>query len=224
MKHTIHCVKYNTRFHYAVTMTASIAFSMALLAYRVHFSDTITYVFLSWNLFLAIIPFAISSFILLYEQKISKLLLLPLVFSWLVFFPNAPYIITDLFHLDQRQNVPLWYDLMLILSFCFNGLILTFLSLADIHRVLNKRFDKLIGWLFVLASIFLTGFGVYVGRYLRWNSWDVLANPISLFNDLLVRFVNPFSHPKTWGFTLLFSMFLLISYVMVRQLMRVKRE
>src|SRR6187549_2506963 len=96
-----HCKK---RLQYAFLLALSMTFSMLLLAYRVHFSDTITYVFLSWNLFLACVPFVISSYIVIKAEDLSKWRLFALMMAWLVFFPNAPYIITDLFHLDQRPR------------------------------------------------------------------------------------------------------------------------
>src|SRR5688572_12532982 len=119
MTYLLRNLKLNNRVQYAFIPALSIAFSIALLIYRVHFSDTITYAFLVWNIFLACIPFIISSLIITLEYELSTWLLLLLLGAWLVFFPNAPYIVTDLFHLGQRQNVPLWYDLMLIVSFCW---------------------------------------------------------------------------------------------------------
>lgn len=212
------------RFHHTLLLGLSIGFSVAMLVYRVHFSSTFTYAFLVWNIFLACIPFVISTCIVLLEKDLSKLGLFGLIVVWLLFFPNAPYIVTDLFHLDQRPKVPIWFDLMLIVSFLWNGLILTFLSLADVHQVVNRRYSKFTGWAFTLACIFLTGFGVYIGRYLRWNTWDVLTNPLTLATDLAHRVVYPGAHPKTWAFTVVFSTFLFLSYAMVRQMMMRARE
>ena len=196
----------------------SVGFSFALLAARIWYSDTNQYTFLVWNLFLAFIPFAVSSFLLLTKRFTPTITFLGLAVLWLLFLPNAPYILTDLFHLRVRNGVPLWFDLVLILSFAWNGLLFGFVSLADMQREVRRRFGQFSAWLFVLSSLFLSGFGIYLGRYLRWNSWDIISNPGALALDIMDRFINPLSHPGTWGVTFVFAVFLTLSYLMLIQL------
>lgn len=196
----------------------SIAFGLVLLLARVYFSGTGYYSFLVWNVFLAAIPFAISSFIALSKRRLPGFVFLLLTLVWLLFFPNAPYILTDLFHLRLRQGVPLWFDLVLILSFAWNGLLLGFVSLADMQRELTSRFGRFAAGLFVTLSLFLGSFGIYLGRYLRWNSWDLLTKPFELARDIWIRFADPLAHPGTWGVTLIFSLFLGLCYLMLTRL------
>lgn len=200
-----------------ILFSLSIGFSFALLFARTYYSGTALYGFLIWNLFLAFIPFAISSFIRL-NRSMPTLLFLALAFIWLLFFPNAPYILTDLFHLRARDGVPLWFDLIVILSFAWNGLLLGFVSLSDIQKEFQERFGALNSSLVVIFSLFLASFGIYLGRFLRWNSWDLVTQPLALISDIWVRFANPLEHPGTWGVTLIFSVFLGLCYLMLTQL------
>jgi uncharacterized membrane protein len=196
----------------------SLLFSVSLIAARVYFTEKVTFVFLVWNLFLAAIPFVISSVLVVYQHKLSRVVLFSGFLLWLLFFPNAPYILTDLFHLKERTGVPLWFDLMVILSAAWNGLILGLLSLQDIQHVISKRFSVIWSWVAVTLSLGLCGFGIYVGRYLRWNSWDVVTNPVGLTADLLERITDPFTHPRTVGVTVLYTAFLLLAYLFFTQL------
>lgn len=211
-------LKDNEDFKILGILSISILYSIGLVLFRIFYSGTVGYIFLVWNLFLAAIPFGVSFFLSRFDRKIkSVFLVIFLIFVWLVFFPNSLYIITDLFHLRQRYNVPVWFDLILIVSFVWNGIILGFLSLDMMQDFIEKRTGKkFFGWAVVVVSLVLASFGIYIGRYLRWNSWDVLTNPMLLFNDIWDRIVNPFSHPRTFGMTLFFSLFLVIAYVTLR--------
>lgn len=202
-----------------IIIILSMLFTVGLVIARVFITEKVTFLFLIWNLILAFIPFFISTLLYLIRFKLkSDIILFAGVFLWLLFFPNAPYILTDLFHLKQRVGIPIWFDLMVILSAAWNGLILGLLSLHDIHFIIAKRFTKFLGWCTVVTSLILSGFGIYVGRYLRWNSWDLVTHPKALLNDLFERVVNPLAYPKTLGVTVLYMTFLFIAYLLFRQL------
>ena len=194
----------------------SITLSALLVVGRVLLTGKFVFLFLLWNLFLAVVPYALSSFLGLARLPLKARVLLPVGVAWLLFFPNAPYILTDLFHLNERPGVPLWYDLALILSCAWNGLMLAYASLSDMQRLVQQRFGFGAGWGFATVALLLSSFGIYLGRYLRFNSWDVLTNPLTLFYDILNRLVHPFSFPSTWGVTLIFGLFLLLGYGTVR--------
>jgi uncharacterized membrane protein len=196
----------------------SLALSFALIAVRVLLTHQPKFIFLLWNLFLAAIPFALSAALTLAAGRPGVRLLLPVGVVWLLFFPNAPYLITDLFHLEPRAGVPYWYDLALIMSCAWNGLMLAFASLLDMHALVRQRLGFWVGWLFVTVALGLSAFGVYLGRYLRYNSWDVLNNPFTLFYDIMQRLLHPFHNWQTWGVTVVFWAFLLIAYATVRLL------
>ena len=192
----------------------STIFGMILVAIRAHITGHITFLFLYWNIILAIFPLVVSIFLATLNDKanISRYTFWGLVFLWLLFFPNAPYIITDLFHLKER-DFPYWYDLGVLMLFSWNGTVIGLLSLNYIQILISQRYTPQLGWLFTLVAIFLGSFGIYLGRYLRWNSWDVITNPTDLMQDILSRIFNPFAHPKSLGVTVLFSVLLTIMYV-----------
>ena len=181
--------------------------------FRVAYSDTKTFLFLNWNLFLAFIPWVLTSIAIIKPsiQK-RKIVIFLLLGVWLLFFPNAPYILTDLFHLRQNFSMPIWFDLVLILSFAWTGLLFGFLSLWDIERILSKSVKPKIVRCISVILLFLGSFGIYLGRYLRWNSWDIITEPFRLFYDIGDRIINPFEHPRTWGMTLFMGLFLNIIY------------
>ncbi|HRZ50059.1 MAG TPA: DUF1361 domain-containing protein [Bacteroidales bacterium] len=184
-----------------------------LSLFRVFYSDTVTFLFLNWNLFLAFIPWFLTSLAILYPKLVkSKFSLIILIAIWLLFFPNAPYILTDLFHLRLNSSMPIWYDLILILSFAWTGLLFGLLSLWDIENVQRQRIKKRFVFPISISLLFLGSFGIYIGRYLRWNSWGILNEPITLLYDIGDRLINPFNHPRTWGVTLLMGVFLNVVY------------
>ncbi|WP_223649185.1 DUF1361 domain-containing protein [Hymenobacter psoromatis] len=198
----------------------SLALSFALIAVRILLTGQLQFTFLLWNLFLAAIPFGLSAALTLAARPPAGRLLLPVGAVWLLFFPNAPYLITDLFHLVPRRGVPYWYDLALIMSCAWNGLMLAFASLLDMHTLVRQRLGFWAGWGFVNLALGLSAFGVYLGRYLRYNSWDILSNPFTLFYDIVQRLLHPFHNWQTWGVTVVFWAFLLIAYATVRLLGR----
>jgi uncharacterized membrane protein len=193
-------------------LVASSAFSLFIGISRVFYTHKITYGFLLWNLFLAWIPFIISTYIVLRQDKIARPLFWLLTVMWLLFFPNAPYILTDIFHLKQRIPVPLWFDLILVLSYAWTGLLLGLLSLMDLHKIITQRAGIVTGWLFAFISIGLGSFGIYLGRYQRWNSWDVFTNPFSLASDIAHKVIHPFTNPRLFGITIFFTVFLMLVY------------
>ena len=207
-----------TRLTLVFTLAASLTLSILLVIGRVLLTGHLMFLFLIWNLFLAVIPFALSTMLGTAKGPLRARMLVPAGAAWLLFFPNAPYILTDLFHLDARPGVPLWYDLALILSCAWNGLMLAYASLSDMQQLVQQRLGFGAGWAFATLALLLSSFGIYLGRYLRFNSWDVLTNPLTLFFDIVNRILHPFSFPGTWGVTLVFGVFLLIGYGTVRLL------
>lgn len=194
------------------------SFSCLILSlFRISLTESKMFFFLNWNLFLAFIPWAASSLLILYPnlQK-KKVVVLTALGAWLLFFPNAPYILTDLYHLKHMLSMPMWFDLLLILSFAWVGLLFGFMSLWDIESILQKSIPiKLIPWIST-SLLFVGSFGIYLGRFLRWNSWDIIQEPLSLIYDIGDRFIDPFSHPRTWGVTLFMGLFLNLVYWSLR--------
>lgn len=198
-----------------------ICFSLSL--FRVFYSETNVFLFLNWNLFLAFIPWACSSIIVLHPQlQQKKLVIILLLCIWLLFFPNAPYILTDLFHLKLQLNMPVWFDLVLIIAYAWTGLLLGFMSLTDIERFLRRYLSPRKTIIFSSLLLFVGSFGIYMGRYLRWNSWNIINEPLRLLYDIGDRIADPFSHPRTWGVTLAMGLLLNMMYWSIK-IVRTKR-
>lgn len=219
MSNIIQQLKDKGRYEITALLTAMGIFCFTLSILRVVVTSSSMYLFLNWNLFLAFIPFGISSlFVLKPRLKKRKWFLAILLFSWLLFFPNAPYIFTDLFHLRFSTAAPIWFDMILVLSFAWTGLIFGIISLMDIEKILRKEFNFSYYPLLITSMLFLASFGVYLGRFLRWNSWDIINQPNSLMNDILVRIIHPFEHPTTWGVTILMGILLNMFYWTIKLL------
>lgn len=193
------------------------ALTGVLFAGRVYLSRTWLFLFLGWNLILAWIPYFASLWAAgLHARHRGRwpLLIVPAAL-WLAFFPNAPYLVTDLGHLAARSPIPLWYDVGLLACFALSGLFLGLHSLHSMHRVVRDYVGGLLGWLFVLVSMGLGGLGVYLGRFLRWNSWDLVLNPRGVLRDVALRLLAPGQHLQAVGVTLLFSALLLTCYLIL---------
>jgi len=189
------------------------SYCISILFFRIWFTVSNTYMFLVWNLILAYIPFVISSIIK--TRRLKSLPFFMVFVVWLSFLPNASYIITDIFHLKQQKIIPLWFDLLLVVSFAVNGMLLFFLSINDMHILLLTRVSRRVTWLVTILIFFLSGFGIYLGRFLRWNSWDVISNPRLLLFDIIERIRDPLSHPRTWGVTIGFGFLFLLGYLLL---------
>jgi uncharacterized membrane protein len=138
---------------------------------------------------------------------------------WLLFIPNSFYILTDLYHLADRyrsSKVPEWFDLILILSFAWNGLLLGILSVRQMERLIVPAGSVLGGWLFVYPIMMLNALGVYVGRYWRYNSWDIISDPVELLTDIINLIIHPFRNHPAWNMIFCFSILLTLFYRMMR--------
>jgi len=200
-------------------VAALLAWCAVLIGCRMHFSGTGIYRFLLWNLFLALLPLLFGWAVRALDRRGGASFLLGVLFAcWLLFLPNAPYVTTDLLHLAPKGAVPLWYDLALLLSCAGTALALGYLSLIDVHGVVARRFGERTGWCMAIVSLFLCGFGIYLGRFERWNSWEIVTRPQPLVVDILDRLLHPHAHLRTWGVTVLFGVGLSLGYLLLRTL------
>ena len=191
-------------------------FIAGLIACRIYFSGSLLFIFLVWNIFLAWIPFFISSFLQTAGSATWKQY--GLLFAWLLFFPNSLYIITDLIHLDRETGIPKWFDAILIFSASTAGLMMAFISLYRVEKFLYKIVaGKLVNPL-IMFILFLGSFGVYLGRFLRWNSWDIISKPVQLFMSVGGRILFPLDHLYTWGVTSLLTMLFYLIYYSAKKL------
>ena len=192
-----------------------VGFTVSLILFRIFYSDNITYGFLIWNIFLGAIPLFIS---LNLNNAIKKNLQWIMFAVWLIFFPNALYIITDLVHLKERHPVPLWFDIILIISAASNGLFFAYISLCRVELFLRSKFNNKKTELILFTSLFLGSFGVYIGRFLRWNSWDIVVNPSGLAFEVIQHIINPLRHPRTWSMTITLTFFFSIFYFIIKKI------
>ncbi|MBC7949048.1 MAG: DUF1361 domain-containing protein [Chitinophagaceae bacterium] len=214
-------IKNRSVYHYSLEawLLASCLFSVALLFARIVATGQATYVFLVWNLFLAFIPFAISRTIIgTPPVNYKRWKIVATLGVWLLFIPNSFYIITDLFHLEYFSGPPKWFDLLLLLSFAWNGLVLGILSLSQVESFIEKARGKGFSLTIVVFVMWLNAFGIYVGRYLRYNSWDVIVQPVSLFQEMMEILLHPLQNRMEWGMITCYAVFMSLLYVTIRSL------
>jgi uncharacterized membrane protein len=196
-------------------LAVSMAFTMVLLAFRIIYSGSLSYIFYVWNLFLAVVPLLMSRKLQTREALNGKTFLI--LFAWIIFLPNAPYVVTDIFHYRERWPVPKWYDLLLVTSATWNGLMAGFFSMMQVERFLLNLLNKKQVQRCMFLVLLLCGYGIYIGRYLRFNSWDIIADPFQLITNLSQHFLLPHEYLPVWKFTLLFSIMLGIIYYTLKQ-------
>ncbi|WIF95852.1 DUF1361 domain-containing protein [Caminicella sporogenes] len=212
-----------------VLVLLSIIGSLMVIA-RVLTLKSIRYVFLIWNIFLAWLPLVFSVLLLKNIKKKRPVIIFLLSFLWLIFYPNAPYIVTDIIHLSRykfylavsyelnfNKNIKIWYDFILIMIFVFTGYILGFLSLNINHKIVKERLGSTLGWLFIVIISFLSGFAIYLGRFLRLNSWEIISNP----RMLIITVLNSI-HMESLIFSAMFGFFIFITYILFCSLSCIK--
>ena len=194
----------------SLILGALVAWCGMLLFVRIVRTGSLAYSFLVWNLFLAAIPAVAAALFVRAKSAIAQTCWFAV---WLLFLPNAPYIVTDFMHLYPRPHAPLWFDVALILSFAGTGLLLGYSSLADVQSVIARRFGNAAGWSVAFTALLLSGVGIYMGRFLRWNSWDAFTNPLEMSSYIVSRVANPLSHLRPIGVTVIYGIGLVLGYL-----------
>lgn len=206
-----------------VTLSASMLVSVLLLVVRMIVAGNTRFMFMIWNLFLAWLPvlFALGFRLNLKKYRLQSWQNLGLLALWLGFLPNSFYLISDLIHIQSSGEAIVLYDIAMMMSFILNGLILGYISIFIVHnQLLRKLSDRVV--LAVLAFVFMAcSFAIYLGRYLRWNTWDIILNPAGLLFDVSERVVNPVLHIQTYIVTLTFFVLLSSTYAVVYQLTKI---
>jgi uncharacterized membrane protein len=190
-----------------------------MVAIRVDRTGSGYYRFLIGNLFLACVPLILSTVLRVTNRLQAHWTIMVGVFGlWLLFLPNAPYILTDILHLTRTSDAPAWYDLALLLSCSGTGLLLGYLSLLDVQGIVARKFNPVFGWVFALVSLVLSGFAIYLGRFLRWNSWDVLVTPTRVL-EMGAFLMHPFANARPLSITIIFGTILALGYISLRVLL-----
>jgi len=207
-----------------LTLGAASLVGVALFLIGVLRNQSIDYWYLPYNLALGVIPLLLSTWLvkLLRTRRWKNWLTVAVTGLWLLFLPNSFYIVTDFIHVVEYSRVDLVQDVVMLMQFSVVGLLLGFLSLYQVHKELLKRLSLKKAHLVILAVLLLSSFAVYVGRDLRWNSWDVVTQPVGLFGDILVRLVHPFAYPEMWSIMLSFFVMLSSLYLVGWQTRRLR--
>ncbi len=178
--------------------------------------------YLNWNLFLAWIPMVLAYVLVrrLRTHAWSSWPCLALSLVWLLFLPNSFYMVSDFIHLADMPRSEVLYDSLTFTVYILNAMILGYTGLFLVQQELEKRVAR---WKAVLTSaslLFLCSFAIYLGRDLRWNSWDVLVNPAGILFDVSERILDPSGHPETFVVTGVFFVFLMGLYLTLSGLVK----
>jgi uncharacterized membrane protein len=188
-------------------------FSFALSIARICMSYNLNFVYLNWNLFLAILPLIFAS--VLQSKQYQGLKFWFLISSWFLFFPNAPYLVTDLMYLSKIKThiiIPFWFDVVMLSSFAINGLLLGYASSRIIFTEIENKFSKNRAHIFTIFSLMISGYGIYIGRFWRYNSWDIFTHPNDLFFDIAQTILHPLHHKNVIGLSILFGILLCLVF------------
>lgn len=196
--------------------------SIVLFVMRVSTTHSTAYWFLFWNLLLAWVPLMFIFMLRSQLKHKSWREPVPVIYTllWLGFLPNSFYLMSDLIHLQNANSAGVLFDAVLFLSFIWNGLVAGILSIIWVHQAILRRRGKSVAAGVISTVLLLTSFAIYLGRNLRWNTWDVLVNPAGILFDVSERVINPFSHPQVLLTTLTFFMLLGSIYMVVWQFYR----
>jgi len=188
--------------------------SLSFLFIRDFYFNSRDYDFLIVNTILAYIPLLLAEIFYKLDNFQNKNIIKTIVFIlWLLFYPNAFYIFTDFMHILDFKSAPLWFDTILLFTFSLNGLFIALKSLSIFHDSINKNLNLKVGFIIPLIIVF-TSIGVYIGRFLRLNSWDILINPINSTRLILERYFHPGEHPVAIPYTIMMVvLFSLIYYI-----------
>ena len=216
---------------------------LMMIVLRVTVTGSIRYTFLLWNLFLAWIPYFLALIVrrIVVGRGVSgdtpiatgiKPVAALLTLAWLFFYPNAPYILTDFIHVIQtpvRVELPhplitrtalLWYDIILNSAFAFIGHIIGLISLLILHGIIRLKYDCQRGWAFTVIATTLGGYGIYLGRFERLNSWDIARDPVSTLRIAFTNLINL----KAVLVSLCFALFIFLTYLAVYFLYETARK
>ncbi|MBN1836520.1 MAG: DUF1361 domain-containing protein [Spirochaetales bacterium] len=220
---------------------------LLMIVLRVAVTGSIRYTFLLWNLFLAWIPYFLALAVrriavgrpLAADTPVAagiavgiKPLAVVLALAWLFFYPNAPYILTDFIHVIRNpvevqpplplitENALLWYDIILNSAFAFIGHIIGLISLLILHRTIRRRWNRRLGWGFAVVATGLGGYGIYLGRFERLNSWDIAREPVRTLGIAFANLVNL----KAVAVSLAFALFIFLTYLAVYYLYETARK
>jgi uncharacterized membrane protein len=203
--------RWSPRDQFILALLAASAVSVVFYFYGAWRNHSGEYSYLIWNLFLAWLPlvFAVRLIKVLKHKLWSSWEGLAWSFAWLVFLPNSFYMISDFIHLREIQRVDILYDALMFTSFIYTGVVLGFSSLYLVHLQLRRRLDMVQAAIWTGLTLFICSIAIYIGRDLRWNSWDIITNPGGLLFDVSERLGHITNYPQM--LVTIFAFFILLS-------------
>jgi uncharacterized membrane protein len=216
----------STRARLGLALAASSLASAGFWAAGAISNHSWEYIYYIWNLGLAWIPLGLSVWLvsMLRTRLWSSWLALLATVLWLGFLPNSFYVISDFVHLTELPRVDIVFDVVMIASFGVNGLILGYISLFMVHTELRKRLNARVCGTLMAIVLLMSSFAIYIGRDLRWNTWDIIVNPGSLLFDVSDRLINATAHPQLISTTVSFFVLLGSLYLIVLGSVRALRQ
>lgn len=202
------------------------AVSVGLFMLRLIGADNFRYWFMLWNLLLAWVAPLIAWWLVrrLRKTKWRTWQNILLTIIWLGFLPNSFYMVSDLIHVHQTGEISIYFDAVLFASFIFNGFIAGYLGTFLLHREALRRLAPLRAHALVVAVFALCGYAIYLGRVLRWNTWDAILQPAALLFDVSDNILNPLGHPQAFVVTLSFTLLISAFYFLAHEFVRVLRS
>ena len=169
-----------------------------------------SFTWLLWNLFLAVCPWLLSSWLV--TRPRSWLGFATAFAAWLLLLPNAPYLLTDLIHLKARPPVPMWFDVLLLATFAWAGCLVGWDSLSQVHAQLRTRCSPALASALIVVAVLLCGVGVFLGRFERLNSWELVTDPL----QVAMTASEALLQPRAGVFSLAFASFVGAGYLFTR--------
>jgi uncharacterized membrane protein len=207
-----------------LALLAASALCVATLELRIEKTGDSFYRFLIWNLFLAWVPLACAAAAFVRARRRVDALVVALLLLWLLFFPNAPYMLTDFIHVGESPSAPLWYDALMLSSFAWTALLLGFASLYLVQLIVRSIVGAAWSWAVVASALALASFGVYLGRFVRFNSWDALLRPRRVAHVISNQLEDPFQHPRMVAVLVVLTAFLLVGYGVLYAFLELRLE
>ena len=167
-------------------------------------TGTTRFSFMAWNLVLSLLALAASVAFVYFWQLHKKWLSVITFVVWLFLLPNTFYMLTDFIHVQDSGDINMLFDVVLIGLFAMNGFLHGILSLLLVHKSLLKRYPPRQTACAIAGILLASSFAVDMGRYLRWNSWDILINPNALLFDLTNTLFNPDNYHRSFLITAVF--------------------
>ena len=209
--------------NYLIILALFTAFCLVCLFIRNSVEGNTTYNFLLWNLFLAFLPLLFAWIISFFVGKLNKVIIIIGSLVWLLFYPNAPYMISDLIHVNSTSSMVL-YDTLIIFSFSMLALFYGFYSIKIVHFCYRQITSKRTAHLVIVASILLSSAGIYLGRILRLNSWDLFTHPIQTMTTIFDHLWPVNKNPTTYVIILLFSFIQFLLLVLIKDMDEIEKE